>query len=276
VSYSFVKLKIANVRTEPSHRSELDTQILRGWPVYVISTNEKGDWHQIITVGGIKGYIESGALVASNEEEFAMWLAAPKQVLAQTYGHYLSGSLAIIRNASQQFTELIFPDRVFLELEKPNLVPLETTYNPAEIVAQAQQYLGVQYLWGGISELGFDCSGFIQHLFLLQGFILPRNSGQQALIGKQVEINDLQEGDLIFMGELENRISHVVLYMNESAYIHSSAQVGINAIDPTHKAYDAKRKALIQWAKRYHQSNLLTLTNALEQFSTNTKALNLS
>ena len=113
-------------------------------------------------------------------------------------------------------------------------------------------------------------------MFLLQGFVLPRNSGQQALIGKQVELADLQEGDLIFMGELENRISHVVLYMNEGAYIHSSAQVSINAIKPEHKAYDAKRKALIQWTKRYHQSNLLTLTNALEQFSTNTKALNLS
>jgi hypothetical protein len=276
VSYSFVKLKIANVRTEPSHRAELDTQILRGWPVYVVDTNEKGDWHQIITVGGIKGYIESGALVTSNSEEFAMWLAAPKQLLAQTYGQFLAGSLAIIRNASQQFTELVFPDRVFIELEKPNLVPLETTYNPSEIVTQSQQYLGVQYLWGGISELGFDCSGLIQHLFLMQGFVLPRNSGQQALMGNQVELSDLQEGDLIFMGELENTISHVVLYMNEGAYIHSSAQVSINAIDPTHKAYDAKRKALIQWARRYHQSNLLTLANALEQFSTNAKALTIS
>jgi len=273
VSYSFVKLKIANVRVTPSHRAELETQVLRGWPVFILNTNEKGDWHEVITVSGLKGFIESYALVASNSEEFEMWLAAPKQLLAQTYGHYLAGSLALVRNAGQQFTELIFPAKAVLELEKPNLVPQENNYNPETLITLAKQFLGVQYLWGGTSELGFDCSGFVQHLYLMQGFVIPRNSGQQALIGTQVALNELVEGDLLFMGEVENRIGHVVLYISEGAYIHSSGEVIINSIEPTHPAFDAKRKALIQWARRYHQSNLLTLANALEQFSATTKAL---
>lgn len=273
MSYSFVKLKIANVRSEPNHRSELETQVLRGWPVYVTNTNEKGDWHEVITVNGVKGFIESWSIVASNSEEFEMWLAAPKQLLAQTYGHYLAGSLALVRNAGQQFTELIFPNRVVLELEKPNLVPTENTYNTETLIALAHQHLGVQYLWGGISELGFDCSGFVQHLYLMQGFVIPRNSSQQALIGTQVALNELAEGDLLFMGEVENRIGHVVLYISNGAYIHSSGEVSINSIEPAHPAFDAKRKALIQWARRYHQSNLLTLANALEQFSATTKTL---
>lgn len=273
MSYSFVKLKIANIRITPTHRAELETQVLRGWPVFVLNTNEKGDWHEVITVGGVQGFIESLALVASNTEEFEMWLAAPKQLLAQTYGHFLAGSLALVRNSGQQFTELIFPGKAVLELEQPNLVPVENNYNTETLITLAKQFLGVQYLWGGVSELGFDCSGFVRHLFLMQGFLLPRNSGQQALIGQPVELSDLQEGDLLFMGEVENRIGHIVLYIGEGAYIHSSGEVCINAIEPAHPAFDAKRKALIQWAKRYHQSNLLTLANALEQFHTDTKVL---
>jgi len=268
VSYCFVKIKLANIRREASQKSELESQALRGWPLYIISTNTKGDWHEVITLNGFVGFVESWAVSLSNTEEFEMWLSAPKRVLAKTYGHFLQGSLAIIRNENQQFTELIFPERGILELENPELVPETASYNKVAMVTEAKKFLGVQYLWGGVSELGFDCSGFIWHLFLMHGFVLPRNSSQQAKVGTTVVLEALELGDLIFMGEEVGKIGHVTLFEGDGEYIHSSGEVIENAIVPEKSNFDPKRMALIQWAKRYHESDLVPLPIALDQFRT--------
>ncbi|HXW36064.1 MAG TPA: NlpC/P60 family protein, partial [Acidimicrobiales bacterium] len=54
----------------------------------------------------------------------------------------------------------------------------------SEVVADARQYLGVPYQWGGTSPTtGFDCSGFVQHVYGDLGIALPRTSQEQANVG---------------------------------------------------------------------------------------------
>lgn len=47
------------------------------------------------------------------------------------------------------------------------------------MVQMGRQFLGMRYLWGGISSYGFDCSGFAYTLHRVLGFDIPRDADDQ-------------------------------------------------------------------------------------------------
>jgi cell wall-associated NlpC family hydrolase len=93
----------------------------------------------------------------------------------------------------------------------------------AAIVAQAQQYLGVPYLWGGTDpSTGLDCSGFTQLVYRSQGIELPRVSSQQATAGTAVaSLTEARPGDLLFFDYSPSRpgIDHVGIYLGDGQMI---------------------------------------------------------
>jgi cell wall-associated NlpC family hydrolase len=93
------------------------------------------------------------------------------------------------------------------------------------VVPTAEHYIGVPYRYGGTSpESGFDCSGFVQYVYGLQGVNLPRTSRQMAGAGVPVEpsTRSLAIGDLMLF-EQGGRISHVAIYAGNHRFIHSSS-----------------------------------------------------
>ena len=58
-----------------------------------------------------------------------------------------------------------------------------------ELISYAKSFLGVPYLWGGKSSLGFDCSGFVQTIFKMCGVNMPRDASQQILKRDLIEID---------------------------------------------------------------------------------------
>ena len=48
-----------------------------------------------------------------------------------------------------------------------------------KIVQDAEKYLGTNYVWGGETPDGFDCSGLVRWSYLMNGVLLPRNASQQ-------------------------------------------------------------------------------------------------
>jgi cell wall-associated NlpC family hydrolase len=68
----------------------------------------------------------------------------------------------------------------------------------ADIVRTAKQFVGLHYLWGGLSAWGYDCSGLTWAAYRTHGITIPRDADAQFAAGKRVALSQVQPGDLLF------------------------------------------------------------------------------
>lgn len=111
----------------------------------------------------------------------------------------------------------------------------------AQVLRTAEQFLGVPYVWGGSSPTGFDCSGFTQYVFAINGIYLPRTADIQYQTGLPVRFGELKPGDLVFFSTYEPGPSHVGIYLENGKFINATSSRGI-AIDRLESSY---------WKQRY-------------------------
>ncbi|MFQ6334902.1 C40 family peptidase [Methylophilus sp. 3sh_L] len=105
-----------------------------------------------------------------------------------------------------------------------------------EIMIRALSLTGVNYKYGGRSpETGFDCSGFVQYVFMNAAQIaLPPSARTISEMGNTVKREDLQPGDLVFFNTLKSAFSHVGIYVGNNQFIHApraGAKVRIENMD---------------------------------------------
>lgn len=97
----------------------------------------------------------------------------------------------------------------------------------AAVVAEAEKFLGLPYLWAGTSGFGFDCSGLAYSVYRQFGIVLPRDAEDQAGTGRPVGRDQLQPGDLVFFA-FGGPIDHVGIYAGAGWLIdapHTGASV---------------------------------------------------
>ncbi|MDQ6932133.1 MAG: C40 family peptidase [Candidatus Eremiobacteraeota bacterium] len=110
----------------------------------------------------------------------------------------------------------------------------------AGLTRSALRFLGTPYVFGGTSPGGFDCSGYVQHVFATIGIRLPRTADAQYYAGIRVH-GGVAAGDLVFFQTYERGPSHVGIYLGNGSFVHSSSSRGV-MVSRMHDSY---------WASRY-------------------------
>ncbi len=115
--------------------------------------------------------------------------------------------------------------------------------NPEErslLVRVVKTFLGVPYKLGGSTLKGIDCSAFVRKIYEVFNIQLPRTTREQFAVGKKVQKNQLEEGDLVFFRETGNR-AHVGIYVGENQFVHASSYSREVKIDYLDTPYYSKR-----------------------------------
>jgi cell wall-associated NlpC family hydrolase len=93
------------------------------------------------------------------------------------------------------------------------------------LTGSALHFLGVPYVFGGTSTAGFDCSGFVQHVFAMLGIGLPRTADAQYDAGRPA-LGGPRPGDLVFF-DTYGGVSHVGIYLGKGQFVHASSSHGV-------------------------------------------------
>ena len=93
-----------------------------------------------------------------------------------------------------------------------------------ELLSYALSLQGIPYRWGKSSpEDGFDCSGFVWHVYRQYGYSIPRTAAQIAYNLPEVATEDRRPGDILVFNYEDQAFAHVGLYLGNDSFIHASS-----------------------------------------------------
>lgn len=221
-------------RFEPSHRSEMVTQLLFGEKYTVLE--KSGEWLRI----------------QNRNDHYQSWISEKQHFPIGEAEFKSDGTTYIIQDFFQPLecisrgTLMVVPPGSELHglnenyFKTGNLewrVDKLKKYNPERVgpktvLKKAMMYLESPYLWGGKTPWGIDCSGLTQMAYKLCGIQLPRDAKDQAMLGQVVDFaEEAMEGDLAFFHNEEGNITHVGMVAGDRKIIHASGKVRIDALD---------------------------------------------
>jgi cell wall-associated NlpC family hydrolase len=94
------------------------------------------------------------------------------------------------------------------------------------------QWWGTKYCLGGNSTNCIDCSAFTKAVIKdVYGLDIPRTAHEQYEATQRIEIDELQEGDLVFFYTSGRRISHVGIYIMNNKFVHAATSQGVSVSD---------------------------------------------
>jgi gamma-D-glutamyl-L-lysine dipeptidyl-peptidase len=253
-------LSVSNMRAIPDHTAELVSQVLMGTPLKVLDFKDK--FYQVQTPESYTGWLDAKGLQLFTEKEMESWRKSDRYLYNNLSGYaydtpgnrgeavtdLILGDLFEVESADKGFLKIKLPDGRRGYVGKADCISFDDWSclepNVQSVLSVARQMMGSPYLWGGASSKAVDCSGFTKLVYYSQGVILARDASQQARYGEPVDfsnMDNLQQGDLLFFGSSAQRISHVGIYLGKGDFIHSSGRVHISSIVPGDPKHDPNR-----------------------------------
>ena len=122
------------------------------------------------------------------------------------------------------------------------LAPSGVPANGYALSGTALSLRGAPYRDGGIDPTGFDCSGFVRYVYEQHGVEMPRQVRDQFRIGKSVDRDRLEPGDLVFFSTVAPGASHVGIVIGGDQFVHAPSERGVVRVESLASEY---------WARRY-------------------------
>jgi gamma-D-glutamyl-L-lysine dipeptidyl-peptidase len=235
--WSTVLRPVANLYSQPSADAEVASQAVYGSNVERLE--ESSQWIKVRTTDHYTGWVlksellprsvpyaaagsvaEVSSLFANLYREPSMTSHAPLLTVA------FETRLEVVSNPDQgRWIKVRLVDGTGAWVQREDVQFASRPLSINETITLAKRFLGLPYLWGGVSSFGFDCSGFTQMLCRHRGVLLPRDARVQAAWDGMTPVGRgaLQPGDLLYFGPSSHKITHAGVYLGEGEMIHATS-----------------------------------------------------
>ena len=197
-----------DILEDRSDEARVTGVLKEGGLVYVIE--DAGEGWLFVESGDVRGFVRasdldrSGAAQAQIDEEGESSMSVASEKIEPSENKATYYSLASVKEGAK--------------------------YNEVreKILDKALSCVGNPYVWGGTSLThGADCSGFVQTLYSMFGYKIPRVAAAQSRVGTQIPVSDAAPGDLIFFAR-NGYVYHVAMYAGDGVTVEAySSQYGI-------------------------------------------------
>ena len=235
MSYGICPLSLVPIRSSSSEKSEMMSQLLFGELVEIL--DHKGlQWLRIrCHYDNFVGWVNANQIKAITPSEFERFhenfsfnLEITQPVMAEDHAFPITLGAQL-----PNFDGLGFKigDTAYT-FSGQAIIPSNLQIDAAFVLKIAKKYLYTPYLWGGRSPFGIDSAGFVQAVFKIAGFRMPREAVQQVYFGETVDfIEEALPGDIAFFENRNGKVTHAGIIMPENYIIHAHGHVRIDKID---------------------------------------------
>jgi cell wall-associated NlpC family hydrolase len=237
MTYAVVTTNLLDMWSEPRYGSERVNQALFGEILRI--TKRKHDFLNVRQCDGYRGWVDHRHVRNITKSAYQRYLKAPKSLVigrtAKLYDaetgrtspspHFLYyGTRVVVTARYRGLVRIRMADGGVYSLKAGGVSSLnrniETGIDGAALVEEAKRFLGVPYLWGGLTPAGFDCSGLVRSVLARFGVEIPRDTKDQVKSGERVNRREVRSGDLLFFER------HVGFAVGKNRLIHSSLAGG--------------------------------------------------
>ena len=238
MNFGISEFSIVPVRKDPSHCTEMSTQILFGERFKIID-KIKGWAYIELLFDGSHGWVENSSIKELIIEKYNILIDNEPVILpgisvAQSINLSLVSKITLmpgseIYGMTDKKNEFNFIGKNY---KLDNSIETKSGTNKDNIIETAITYMNSPYLWGGKSPCGTDSAGYVQMVYKINGVPLPRNVEKQ--LGKGIPLSFIEEaqpGDIAFFDDDQGQIKHVGLLLEKNQIIHASGTVRIDKFD---------------------------------------------
>lgn len=265
MKYGWININLLDLWSKPKYNSERTSQLLFGEPVII--KKAQNNYYLISQIDGYHGWVDCRFVSLLTKREYYNSLKKINtMVISSTAKIYTTGdkhpyflyygTKLPVSKMQNGLSKIIIPMQSDFFIKTGNLSPINKVIRSGvtgnKVIAEASRFVGVPYLWGGITIAGFDCSGFVQTILSRWGVTVPRDTKDQILVGTKIPRESIMIGDLLFF----NR--HVGFAMGKDKIIHSSLGGGgvrINSLNPQKPGYRCDLDKSFNQARRIICSN---------------------